>query len=961
MDHNLKELINKFLGVFIVFTALSLLLSFVSFVDLSNTGLGGFIDRGSATPENKEPELPIKKIPFSYEEANIQNLSEISDPPQIPVFFVEGLNKDTNHLRLFTSSNYQNGWIKDKPNYKDSMTSSGGKITRYSVTPIIPFTEHIPVAKDTFMVTAEARYNADTGTYLIEVENISSKYTGFSSSSLSHSDSVATATNAEKDLAESMDKLDIEESDKIRELTLEVTKNAENDFQKAKMIEQYLYNNYEYRTDPWFSNTNTDTLIYTFLFVEKKGICKHFASAFIAMCRSIDLPARAVFGYLAKPVNYNQTVFANQAHMWAEVRFEEGWIEFDPTPPMRRVSTQTEITYIDEKANSGSNFTVKGKVTGNNGIPGGYVEIYLKKDKREEGTLVDVIPLDNGRFSANVVAPNISGEYHVIGHYVGSLTHYDSWSDPLIRIYSPPAIKSNLPEKTGMESKIRGAIYDYNGTKIKDSEIILKINGKTVNVTTAKNGTFYFPIRFNQAGFHEVELYYPGHKYILPVSEKKEVEVGEIGLSLNNNSLIRGENWNSSGFLSFNEEPLDTLIEFREIQFDVYPENGEIQFDVEVPENVPLGNIPIKYSLPELNYDSYILLSIKARTEIDVSVKKDSGYTVLVHLKDDKQNPISGELNIYNHTVIAENGIARLEIDELPAKFTVSFIGNDKYLPSSKEVDMGGFPYWVLTLPLIIAAILSYKLRRQRFIFFEIILDEAYDSDFDSKNSSKSNSAKLHRVDANITKRWFNFGSIYEKYSLYKLGKINVKRRTPGVEKDVASPLPAIWDIEEDVRIRVVNKGKGVVRVFLDGEGIGVDKSPELKLKFKEHGNHILKAERIENGEVKENAQLEIKIMNYRDAVVEVFGDFVKNLEKKSEINLKGLTAREIAKKLSKDSSKSRGKEKSKIDGSLPDIPANRMELISIFEVAKYGYSCLTRKDFLRAYNICSRIKEEFR
>lgn len=951
MGPDVKELIGKLSGIFLVFIALSLLLSFVSFVDLSNTGLSGFIDKGETYPEEKAPTSPIKKIPFSYEEANIENLSQISDPPQIPIFFVEGLNKNTNHLRLYTSSNYKNGWIKDSVEYGDSMVSFGGRITRFSVTPIISFTKHVPVAKDTFMVTAEVQYNTDTGTYLVEDGNVSSKYTGFSSSSSAPSDNVLIETNADKILSESMDNIDIEYLEDIRELSLQVTKNAKNDFQKAKMIEQYLYNNYEYSTDPWFYNS--DNPIHTFLFVEKKGICKHFASAFITMCRSINLPARGVFGYLAKPVGYNQTVFANQAHMWAEVKFEDGWIEFDPTPPLKKADTKTEITYIDESANSGRNFTVKGEVSADiREAPEGYVEIYLKKDKREEGTLVDVLSLKDGKFSGNITAPNISGQYHVIGHYVGSLTFYESWSDPIIKIYSPPSIKSDLPEKTGTKSIIRGTIYDFNGTEIHDAEIILKIDGKTRDVTTAKNGTFEFPVAFNQLGSHEVELYYPGHEFILPVSEKKIIEVGKIELSLNNRSLIRGGNWNSSGSLLFNGEPLDTLIEFRELQFAAYSKNGNIEFNVDIPENVPLGRIPIKYFLPELNYESSIILSIKARTMIDVSVKKDSGYTVLVHLTDDKNNPISGQLDIYDQTVMAENGFARIEINNLPEKFSVEFQGSDKYLPSSKEVDLGGFPYWLLTLPVLFAALLSYRLRNQRYIFFEIVDDTGSahinlmsDMDKQDKNhalkalrSNEVNSGKYQMLES--LRRWF----------------INREKEKFG-NAHSTFPVPPVWEIDEDVKIRVINKGKGVVRVLLDGEGIGVDKSLELKLKFNEHGNHILLAERIEDSKIKERAKMEIKIMNYRDAVVEVFEDFVQNLEKESEINLKDQTAREIVKKAGISGFKSIDRN---LEGASPEISVDKKRLISISETARYGYSYLTREDFLTAYNICSRIKGEF-
>lgn len=62
----------------------------------------------------------------------------------------------------------------------------------------------------------------------------------------------------------------------------------------------------------------------------KEGVCDEMTSLFIAMCRSLGIPARFVTG-----MTYTESELFEenwQAHGWAEVYFpEHGWVSFDPT------------------------------------------------------------------------------------------------------------------------------------------------------------------------------------------------------------------------------------------------------------------------------------------------------------------------------------------------------------------------------------------------------------------------------------------------------------------------------------------------------------------------------------------------------------------------------------------------------------------------------------------------------
>lgn len=840
--------------------SISLLLSFISSVDLSDTGFSGFIGAG----EGKARDVPTKTAPVSYAESKMSDLNQESNPPQVPVFFVEGLNEHTYLLRLYTSSNYKEGvWKEDKVSYNDKEAITGTTITRYSVTPLTNFSTHIPVAKDTHFVTASADFSAETGTYL--VDNLSSPYTGYSS---------AHDFQAEKASPDG-EEVNAYGEDEIRELTRRITQDAENDYEKAVLIKKYLQENYKYDTEHWTSPHP----VYDFLFKEERGVCKHFASAFIIMSRTVDIPARGVFGYLAKPVSYNQTVYASQSHMWAEVNFEEGWMEFDPTPPPpEKIPTDTGIDVIDKTAQRGSNFTISGHVDSEEGTPTGYVEVFLKKEKNRDGILVDILSLKDGRFNHNVSVPDVSGEYHVVAHYVGSLRYKSSWSDPIIRIYDPANLEANIPNMTARECQITGSLHDYNGTAVENASITLETSkiekddneiyfvNRTYKTETNSQGAFQFNISFREEGTYIVEVSYPGDDYTLPASIEKRVEVGDVQLYLNNTSAVRGEVWNTSGILYFNDRPLSSLIKFNRLTTSM-AQDGEFNISTKIPSTFPLGNTQLNYTVSELNYRSSTSLTVKAHTNLDVEVNKDKNWVVVVHLTDDKGNPVSGEVSIANHTVYTQSGVAKMESDDLSKKFQVVFSGNEKYLSSSTTVDRSSFPYWIFALLIPVAAFATYKLRTQELIAL-----------------------------------------------------------------DWGSDLPPIWDVGEEIniKVRLKNGGKGILRASLNGEGLDVGDFLDLEFVFQEPGKHTLVVERLLNGKVKESRQVEIKIMSYSEAIIDTFGELVKIAEEKKNLRLKDATAREVYDALG---------------------TSNGTELLDLFEYAKYGDERFTRDDFSTAYH----------
>lgn len=123
---------------------------------------------------------------------------------------------------------------------------------------------------------------------------------------------------------------------RIRNLAVEVTREAKTPYEKAREIERYLQDGFKYTTTAPVSYPN-DFFDY-FLFVSKRGFCHHFAGSMVIMCRCLGLPARLASGYLQGEEDKNEadlyTIREKDAHVWPEVYFRgAGWVAFEPTPP----------------------------------------------------------------------------------------------------------------------------------------------------------------------------------------------------------------------------------------------------------------------------------------------------------------------------------------------------------------------------------------------------------------------------------------------------------------------------------------------------------------------------------------------------------------------------------------------------------------------------------------------------
>ncbi len=144
-------------------------------------------------------------------------------------------------------------------------------------------------------------------------------------------------SNKKEDIINLNKYLDIPEdkiSDATKDLTKNIVKGLDSDIEKARAMEDYLRNNYEYSLDVSQIPENHEFIDY-FLFVEGKGYCTYYATTLAIMLRLENIPSRYIEGYLARDLKTKGVYQVKQenAHTWVEAFIEPvGWIRLEPTP-----------------------------------------------------------------------------------------------------------------------------------------------------------------------------------------------------------------------------------------------------------------------------------------------------------------------------------------------------------------------------------------------------------------------------------------------------------------------------------------------------------------------------------------------------------------------------------------------------------------------------------------------------
>ena len=123
--------------------------------------------------------------------------------------------------------------------------------------------------------------------------------------------------------------------DRVRELALRLTGGADNQFDKALAVQNYLRGpefSYSLQIDP--PPVGVDGVDW-FVFDSKVGYSDYFGSSMAVMLRSVGVPARMAAGYAPGELNEDgqRVIRDSDSHGWVQVYFPGyGWIDFEPTP-----------------------------------------------------------------------------------------------------------------------------------------------------------------------------------------------------------------------------------------------------------------------------------------------------------------------------------------------------------------------------------------------------------------------------------------------------------------------------------------------------------------------------------------------------------------------------------------------------------------------------------------------------
>ena len=127
--------------------------------------------------------------------------------------------------------------------------------------------------------------------------------------------------------------------ERVRELGVDITSEADNPFDKSMAIIEFL-GEYEESFNIQSPPLNVDAVDY-FLFDQRAGYGDYFASAMTVLLRAAGVPARLASGYATgewDPETSTFSVRLSDAHSWPEVFFPEfGWVPFEPSPNLEPI------------------------------------------------------------------------------------------------------------------------------------------------------------------------------------------------------------------------------------------------------------------------------------------------------------------------------------------------------------------------------------------------------------------------------------------------------------------------------------------------------------------------------------------------------------------------------------------------------------------------------------------------
>jgi len=125
-----------------------------------------------------------------------------------------------------------------------------------------------------------------------------------------------------------------EEAAQLRDLALDITRDARTVRERVEAIERYVEAEFTYNTSAPPPDPDADSVV-DFVLRRKQGVCTDLASTMAVLCRLNGIPCRLVTGYAASEPDPSEPgaflVREKDAHAWVEVLYAGmGWVTYDP-------------------------------------------------------------------------------------------------------------------------------------------------------------------------------------------------------------------------------------------------------------------------------------------------------------------------------------------------------------------------------------------------------------------------------------------------------------------------------------------------------------------------------------------------------------------------------------------------------------------------------------------------------
>jgi len=656
----------------------------------------------------------------------------------------------------------------------------------------------------------------------------------------------------------------------------------------------------------------------------------------------------------------NNTQLSGRVSVEVSFRDLAGNVDFDlvtfnvEAGGVKRIPTRTVVTRVSPSAHvlKGSCFSVEGNVYDDDGNPvsGLQVVIYLAtEDKSQPIYECGMGYVTDGFFNITCqIGKEVKvGRYQVVACTCGNDIYNPSWSDPPIIVAAETCIEVNVSAKVimGRPFRVEGVLKEkFSGDPVANQTVMLRVGDRNYTLQTDGKGIFTGNYTLRDPGNYTLRVIFEGTETYLGTTKSLTIRVLDITIEFTTNStLVRSEAAHFTGKVHAENLPVDfeditIMLDGTVIAETKTDGQGFFRATAYIPSNQSLGRAILSYSLKRYPRSSTQNVNILARTSLAChathKLHSNEKFNATVRLTDDKGQPIEmaivklkclfngEEIEVTNRT--NSQGIAEFRGIKLKGGFrgsfnyTVSFEGNKLYLPCTWtgtayiEAEPPNFTLLIVSTVLpasVCAASALLWIRRRRNPPGKV-----------RREASKATAVQpLTRTGNNITLEF----------------------------PQIRDPFPNVWGLGEPLLIKVrltdsVGKpiSEATVKVAFNGEAVeattSADGCADVEKAFDSKGIHKVSARFIDKNSEEAVCEVTLKVVDYREEVVELFNLFIDRLKAQNQDLRDNMTPRELQAAIAHQTP--------------PEKHDALEEAVSVFEVANYSLHPITRREYERIF-----------